>query len=241
VEGRIENCANTDTIYDTEESVQAACSTDDDCKGYWQLLPPTSGAGYYILKSGTRTFASGVPAAHVHSVKVKQAAAASNANGATGSSASTAGSSSQSSLPQDPGVEPPANYCDSGPGWMAGQCLIWAQKDGNLDYLKYLLANGADVNAGTDQYPSWTPIFCALYYQKDISAEVVELYLSYGAEVNKINDPQVNNGRSPVWAAESRGTDEQKQIMYNAGAVLCCGGNCESVHNAPNCADVTFP
>jgi len=237
VEGRIENCANTDTIYDTEESVQAACSTDDDCKGYWQLLPPTSGAGYYILKSGTRTFASGVPAAHVHSVKVKQAAAASNANGATGSSASTAGSSSQSSLPQDPGVEPPANYCDSGPGWMAGQCLLWAQKDGNLDYLKYLLANGADVNAGPTAWPTWSPIFCALTYQTAISTEAVRLYIAYGADVNLI---ETDSGRTPVWAAESRGTAEQRQIMYDAGAVLCCGGNCEGV-SAPNCADVSFP
>merc|ERR1712129_534034 len=53
--------------YHTEDEVQAACSSDDDCKGYWER---TSGE-YFILKSGSRTFEKGVPNLTVLSVKVK--------------------------------------------------------------------------------------------------------------------------------------------------------------------------
>jgi len=223
-----DNTSHLNLVYPTAASRPGSCP---------DLLPHPCEADYISQEySGLHA-----PAKACTPCAIPVAGSSANANGG-GSSASTAngaGSASNagSSSPQDPGVEPPANYCDNGPGWMAGQCLLWAHNDGNLEYLKYLLANGADVNAGPTAWPTWTPLFCALYYQNSISTEAVKLFIAYGADVNKI---ETDSGRTPVWAAESRGTDEEKRIMYDAGAVLCCGGNCEGV-SAPNCADVTFP
>jgi pectate lyase len=53
--------------------------------------------------------------------------------------------------------------------------LHWAARTGHTNVAEYLIANGADVNAG-----EWTPLQEAAYYSK----EMVELLLAKGANIN---------------------------------------------------------
>ena len=71
-EGFITNAEYPKNWYDSEAAVQTACSSDVDCKGYWQR----SSGHYFILKAGFRTFSAGVPHFTVLVVKVKKNAAA---------------------------------------------------------------------------------------------------------------------------------------------------------------------
>lgn len=71
-DGSISNADYDRSSIDTEEAVQAACTGDDNCKGYWQR---TSGE-FYILRSGSRTWAKGKPNGSVASVKVKKSSQA---------------------------------------------------------------------------------------------------------------------------------------------------------------------
>jgi len=71
-EGRVTSAEYPKNWYDSEADAQAACSSDDDCKGYWER----EGGVFFILKSGSRTFERGVPHSSVISVKVKKDALA---------------------------------------------------------------------------------------------------------------------------------------------------------------------
>jgi len=71
VEGSLVYADYRRTSYGSEADVQAACSADDACKGYWKQAP--SGK-YFTFKSGSRKWEKGVPNDTVESVKVKTVA-----------------------------------------------------------------------------------------------------------------------------------------------------------------------
>lgn len=71
VEGSLAHAEYQRTPYGIEADVQAACSADDACKGYWKQA---SSGNYFTFKSGSRKWKKGVPNGSVESVKVKTAA-----------------------------------------------------------------------------------------------------------------------------------------------------------------------
>lgn len=71
VEGRVSNADNNGRVFSTYWQAQAACSSDDGCKGYWLRVGDEK---YLLLRRGSRTWEKGVPNGSVMSVKVKTSA-----------------------------------------------------------------------------------------------------------------------------------------------------------------------
>ena len=85
-----------------------------------------------------------------------------------------------------------------------------AARDGNLDEINRLIANGADVNAKDDGW-IWTPLHPACKYGHE---EVVKVLIEAGADVNA----KSSTGWRPLHEAISRGHESIVADLLAAGA-----------------------
>lgn len=83
--------------------------------------------------------------------------------------------------------------------------LIWASSRGDLEAVKYLVENGADINAKNGGGET------ALIVASDL--EVVKYLVEHGANVNAKN----KNGNTPLILAPYGG-EEIRKILLEAGA-----------------------
>jgi ankyrin repeat protein len=88
---------------------------------------------------------------------------------------------------------------------------MWASYKGNREFVKALLANGAEVNA-KDNY-GYTALMAAAASRRG-HPEVVEALLAKGAEVNVKNE----DGRTALMSASSAGKAEVVQLLLAKGA-----------------------
>ena len=84
--------------------------------------------------------------------------------------------------------------------------LFTAAEKGNIEDIKRLIENGADVHARTKDKNQATALQVAA---KEGYAECVKVLLEKGADVDSKN----GNGKIPLQVAE---TDEIKQLLINA-------------------------
>lgn len=84
--------------------------------------------------------------------------------------------------------------------------LMMAAISGNLDYVRQLLARGAQVNR-----PGWTPLH---YAASGPSEEVVALLLDRGAQI----DAPSPNRSTPLMMAAGYGSEASAQLLLQRGA-----------------------
>ena len=88
-----------------------------------------------------------------------------------------------------------------------------AARDGNLDEVNRLIANGADVHAKAGEF-GHTPLHYATAGYTPYATEVVNALLAAGADVNAKND----KGRTPLYFASFLGSESTVEALLIAGA-----------------------
>ena len=89
--------------------------------------------------------------------------------------------------------------------------LLNAVKKGNVNAVKKLLNNGANVNRA-DNENGITPLLTA---SRNGHTEVVKLLLNKGADVNKAD----KNGRTPLWNASGEGHTKVVKVLLGARGI----------------------
>ena len=88
----------------------------------------------------------------------------------------------------------------------ASKWLLLVNHSTDVEYVKSLILQGADVNTRSER--GWTPLHTAAAYKSNV--EVLEYLLANGADVNATND----FGETPLNLAR---TNEARYILRNAG------------------------
>ena len=101
--------------------------------------------------------------------------------------------------------------CESGDKYDYGVDLNRAIVDGDIQKVKKLLDNGADVNVRFAGEDSLTPLFVAVFEEKP---EIAALLLSRGADANM----KYQNGGTPLMTACARGNKEIVKLLLDNGA-----------------------
>jgi len=93
--------------------------------------------------------------------------------------------------------------------WLGMTALHYAITDGQVEFCRFLIAEGADVNGG-DRW-DWTPLHTACEYN---CRDKVELLLAEGAKVNVRNE----DGKTPLTVAREAGHSEIVALLRKHGA-----------------------
>jgi len=93
--------------------------------------------------------------------------------------------------------------------WLNQTALYHSVTDGRVEFCKFLIAEGADINAKAPG--DWTPLHAACAYNLK---DKVELFLSAGADVNARNI----DGKTPMELASERGHTGIVELLRKHGA-----------------------
>ena len=85
---------------------------------------------------------------------------------------------------------------------------MYASANGHLEVVKYLLENGADINAKDSNWGYTVLIYAAEY----VNLETVQFLIENGADFNIKN----NEGKTALDLAK---TEEIKEVLRKAGAI----------------------
>lgn len=118
-----------------------------------------------------------------------------------------------SPAPPSSAVPPPATVAPDESVNVADEygmtALHRAARDGNLDGVKRLLANGAKIDACSNK--QWTALHLAAWHGKLDAANAL---IDAGADINAIGD----NSRTPLMLAKQFGTPEMVALLQRRGA-----------------------
>jgi hypothetical protein len=89
--------------------------------------------------------------------------------------------------------------------------LFRAVSNDDIEALKELIANGADVNDKDDNYSGITPLFLAV---ENGNLATVEMLLEFGAKVNSRNDDR----QTPLMRVDGDATVELVELLFKYGA-----------------------
>jgi ankyrin repeat protein len=105
--------------------------------------------------------------------------------------------------------------------------IYLAARAGELDEVKRLVGEGADVNTRGKGSGGWTPLFAAVCaHQNDVDA--AKFLIAKGADVNA----KENSGMTPLHVACERGKRNMAELLIAEGADVNArdGGGCTPLH-----------
>ncbi len=100
--------------------------------------------------------------------------------------------------------------------------LIKAIKKGNVEEVKKLIAEGADVNKNQAFSPNWPPLYFAIYGNH---LEIVRLLLDKGVDVNRCFEVTNNSCWRPIHVAIAKGNAKIVKLLLERGADIHLSDN----------------